>query len=127
MVEDTDVAGDGRDEGPSAHVESILRDTECLADEEHKYPMRREELATEYADHELDLPNETESLGSVFDRLVDRRYDSPAAAREAVLNELTGEEEWQTEYNDERDIEQLAADVDAVGSLDEESDEPGPG
>lgn len=120
MPEDRPTEPAEHEEPLSEHVESILRETECLDDLSHKYPMRREELATEYADHEMDLPNETESLGSVFDRLVERRYESPAEAREAVLNELTGEEEWRTEFNDERDIEQLAADVHSVGSVEEE-------
>jgi len=69
---------------------------------EHKYPTTSEELAVEYADEMLDLPNETESLGSVFDRLVDERFESPEAAREAVVNELTGEAGSPNEYNDER-------------------------
>ncbi|MFB6196181.1 MAG: hypothetical protein ABEI80_08405 [Haloplanus sp.] len=104
------------------HVRSILEATECLADEEHKFPVRREELAVEYADHTMDLPNETESLGSVFDRLTDRRYATPAEAREAVLNELTGEEGDMGEYNDQRSIEELAEDVSAVGSLEDEEE-----
>lgn len=99
------------------HVESILSATACLDDEQHKYPMRREELAAEYADHVIDLPNETESLGSVFDRLTDRRFEDPIEAREAVLNELTGREFDLDEYNDERPLEPLAADTDAVGGL----------
>jgi len=105
------------EESRAEHVESILAETECLADDAQKYPMRREELATEYADRVMDLPNETESLGSVFDRLVDERYDSPMEAREAVLNELTGEEHELREYNDERELERLAEDTHAVGSL----------
>lgn len=104
----------------SDRVESILAATECLENDEHKYPMRREELAARYADRMMDLPNETESLGSVFDRLVDRRYESPAAAREAVLNELTGEEAGDEEYNDERPIEQLAADAHAAEAVDDD-------
>jgi hypothetical protein len=82
---------------------------------EHKYPTTSEELAVEYADEMLDLPNETESLGSVFDRLVDERFESPAEAREAVVNELTGEQAGPEEYNDER----------ALSGLSDE-DEPGP-
>ena len=58
---------------------------------EQKYPTTSEELAVEYGDTMLDLPNETESLGSVFDRLVDERFESAAEAREAVVDELDGE------------------------------------
>ena len=78
---------------------------------EHKYPATSEELATEYGDQPLDLQNETESLGSVFDRLVDERFESADEAREDVYNEFTGEAAGSEEYNDERDL----------GELDEES------
>ncbi|MFC7081907.1 DUF5789 family protein [Halorussus caseinilyticus] len=78
---------------------------------EHKYPVTGEELAAEYADQPLDLQNETESLGSVFDRLVDERFESADEAREAVYNELTGEAGGPEEYNDQR----------AVGKLDDET------
>ena len=74
---------------------------------EHKYPVTSEELAVEYADEELDLPNETESLGDVFDRLVDERFESPDEAREAVYNELTGAADGPAEYNDERPLSEL--------------------
>lgn len=77
---------------------------------EHKYPATSEELAVEYGDQPLDLGNETESLGSVFDRLVDERFESPDEAREAIYNEITGEAAGPEEYNDER----------ALGELDEQ-------
>ncbi len=57
---------------------------------ELKYPVTSEELATEYGTDLIDLPNETESLGSVFDRLAGEEFDSPEAVREAVYGELTG-------------------------------------
>ncbi|NEU59099.1 hypothetical protein [Halorussus sp. MSC15.2] len=78
---------------------------------EHKYPATSEELATEYGDQPLDLQNETESLGSVFDRLVDERFESPEEAREAVYNEITGEAAGPEEYNDEREIAELDENV----------------
>ncbi len=56
-------------------VEDMLGDAGQMLDE-HKYPTTSEELATEYGDQPLDLPNETETLGSVFDRLVDERFES---------------------------------------------------
>jgi hypothetical protein len=71
-------------------IETMLDERVELMDEE-KYPTTSEELAVEYADEPIDLPNETESLGSVFDRLVDERFDSPEALRAAVLNEVTAE------------------------------------
>jgi hypothetical protein len=74
---------------------------------EHKYPATSEELATEYGDQPLDLMNETESLGSVFDRLVDERFESAEEAREAIYNEITGNAGGPEEYNDERDLAEL--------------------
>lgn len=74
---------------------------------EHEYPTSSEELAADYADEPLDLPNETESLGSVFDRMVDERYESAAEAREALYNELTGAAGPDAEYDEERDLERL--------------------
>ena len=78
---------------------------------EHKYPATSEELATEYGDQPLDLGNETESLGSVFDRLVDERFDTADEAREAVYDEITGEAAGPEEYNDERALGEIDADV----------------
>ena len=52
------------------HVENILNEVETDV-RDRKYPVRSEELATEYADQPIDMPNETESMGSVFDRLDD--------------------------------------------------------
>jgi len=77
---------------------------------EHKYPVSAEELSVEYADQIIDLPNETESLGHVFDRLVDERFESEAEVREAVVNELTGEEGGPSEFNDERSLSDLDED-----------------
>jgi hypothetical protein len=69
-----------------------------------KYPTTAEELTVEYADETVDLPDETESLGSVFDRLVDERFESPADAREAILHQLSGEAGGPGEANDERPL-----------------------
>ena len=81
--------------------------------EEEKYPTTAEELAVEYGDQEIDLPNETESLGSVFDRLVDERFESPDEAREAIYRAVTGEAAGPGEYNEQR----------AVDEIDERTDE----
>lgn len=117
---------DERDDGDRAlsnRVEAILAETACLDRDDHKYPMRREELAVEYADHAMDLPNETEALGSVFDRLGDRRYATPADAREAVVNELTGAEAGFSEGDEERVFAALAADSRAEEAVDEPFEE----
>ncbi|WP_231186199.1 hypothetical protein [Haladaptatus sp. DYF46] len=87
-------------------VEDVLGDAGRMLGE-HKYPTTSEELATEYGDQPLDLPNETETLGSVFDRIVDERFESPEEAREAVYNEISGEAGGMAEYNEERELSEL--------------------
>ncbi|MDL5362935.1 hypothetical protein [Halalkalicoccus sp. NIPERK01] len=71
---------------------------------EHKYPATSEELAADYGQEPIDLPNETESIGSVFDRLEGERFETAEEAEEALYNELTGSEGGPEEYNDERDL-----------------------
>jgi len=88
------------------HTENILDRLDALL-ERTDYPTTGEELATEYATDVIDMPNETESLGSVFDRLVDERFDSPEEAREAAYGELTGPAGTDDEYNDQRDLAAL--------------------
>ncbi|MBZ6493920.1 DUF5789 family protein [Natrinema longum] len=100
----------------AAHTESILEAVERHLGE-LTYPVTSEELATEYGNEPIDMPNETESLGSVFDRLAGEQYDSPEAVREAVYGEVTGEAGSPDEANAERDLEEL--DDETQGSLDE--------
>ena len=96
-------------------VENVLDETETLMrDQGQKYPTTTEELASEYADQPLDMPNETESLGSVFDRMTQREeFESPQEVREALYGELTGEAERDSpgEYNEERDLQEIAESV----------------
>lgn len=82
--------------------------------EEQKYPVTSEELAMEYSDEVMDLPNETESVGSVFDRIVDERFESPDEAREALLNELSGQSAGPEEYNDGRSLPEIDGDDDRL-------------
>lgn len=71
---------------------------------EHKYPATSEELAADYGGEPIDMPNETESMGSVFDRLEGERFDTAEEAEEALYNELSGSEGGSQEYNDEREL-----------------------
>lgn len=87
-------------------AESILEDVERhFGDLE--YPTTSEELAAEYGSEPIDLPNETESLGSVFDRLAGEQFDTPEEVREAVSGELTGEAGSRHEATPERDLSSL--------------------
>lgn len=87
-------------------TESVLGDVESrLGDLE--YPVTSEEIAAEYGNERIDLPNETESLGSVFDRLAGEEFEDPEAVREAVYGELTGRAGSPNEANPERDLTSL--------------------
>jgi hypothetical protein len=82
---------------------------EMLSD--HKFPATSEELAVDYGDEPVDMANETESMGSVLDRLEGERFDSAREVEEAISNELTGSEAGPEEYNDERDLTGLEEEV----------------
>ena len=90
---DTDSVQDAAEERRherTERVEGTLADVrEDLG--EQAYPVSSEDLAATYADQSVDLPNETESLGSVFRRL-DDTFEDEEAAYEAVAAELTVEE-----------------------------------
>lgn len=87
----------------AAAAERVLRAVDPDL-EAHSYPVRREELAARYGDTTVTLPNETESLGDVFDRLTDREYDTPQEAKAAVVGEIAGVD-GPNEYNSERDLD----------------------
>ncbi|AGB16930.1 hypothetical protein Halru_2345 [Halovivax ruber XH-70] len=87
-------------------TESILADVERRLGE-LEYPVTGEELSQEYALGEMDLPNETESLGSALDRLVNEEFSSADEAREAIYGEITGEAGNRDEANAGRDLERL--------------------
>lgn len=74
---------------------------------EFEYPITSEEIAAEYGGDPIELPNETESLGSVFDRLAGEEFDTAEEAREAVYGEITGQAGDMHEANPERDLETL--------------------
>jgi hypothetical protein len=77
---------------------------------EMEYPVSSEDLAIEYSGQEIEIANETESLGSVFDRLAGEEYDSPEEAREAVHGEITGGTGGMSEANAERNLEATTED-----------------
>ena len=81
---------DDRKAARAESTESILETVGAHLDS-LEYPVSSEEIAAEYATEPIDLPNETESLGSVFDRLGDERYESAEEARQAVYGELSSD------------------------------------
>lgn len=94
----------------AAGAESILEDVGTRIDDlDLEYPVTSEEIAAEYGSDPIDVANETESLGSVFDRLAGETYDDPGEVREAVYGELTGQAGSTSEANPERDLAALDA------------------
>ena len=87
-------------------TEEILDDVERHLGE-LEYPVTGEEIASEYGNEAIDMPNETESLGDVFDRLANEQYDDPEEAREAIYGEITGQAGSPNEANPERDLTAL--------------------
>ncbi|MFB6096552.1 MAG: hypothetical protein ABEJ74_04110 [Haloferacaceae archaeon] len=108
----------GRDQHERAEVvEHIVREVESELDDP-KYPVQSDELAEEYATQPIDAVNETETLGDVFDR-VGEKFDSRQEVREALYAEITGEAAGPEEYNPERDVDALEAELDEEDPLDE--------
>jgi hypothetical protein len=119
MSEDTDefVPDEPTEEFPSEHerdlaehVEGTLRAMET-AIRGSRYPTNASSLKAAYSTARDEVPNETESLADVFDRLVPEEYDTAEDAREAILGELTGragEEHGDfAEYNLERELDAM--------------------
>lgn len=77
-----------RKDDREASIEDALADArEHLG--EQRYPASSEELAAAYADGPIDLPNETESLASAFDRM-DDQFRNAEDAHRALLSEFEG-------------------------------------
>jgi hypothetical protein len=102
-------------------VERVLRSVDPDLDA-HAYSVRREELAARYGDTTVALPNETESLGDVFDRLTDAEYETAREARAAAVGEIAGVSLAPEGYTVERPV-----DPEHAGRLgtDPVADEPG--
>lgn len=85
-TDEVDDAAEARQHERASSVEDILSEVrEDLG--RQSYPTSSEDLASTYADTPMDLPNETESIGSAFDRL-DDRFEDPDEAYEALVREF---------------------------------------
>ena len=73
------------------HVEDALAEVRRDLGEQ-SYPVSSEALSATYADQTVDLPNETESVGSAFDRL-EEQFENEEQAYDALVGEIGGEEE----------------------------------
>lgn len=109
-------------------VEGILSDVRSdLGDQ--NYPVSSEELGAYYADDPIDLPNETESVGSVFDRL-NNSYEDADEAYEAFASEYGSDDPGvapddanaaEAQWEEGRSKTQQPGDQDAVESESYES------
>lgn len=89
-TDEVDDAAETRQHERASSVEEILSEArEDLG--EQSYPTTSEDLAAIYSDSPTGLPNETESLGSAFDRL-DDRFEDADEAYEALVREFEGGE-----------------------------------
>jgi 2-dehydro-3-deoxygluconokinase len=117
IVEDETVtdAAKHRQSERADHITAMIGDEAAGLLEDRTYPTTSEELAQEYATHPVELPNETESLGSVFDRLNTEEYTSPEEAQQTLTRLFPAVDilvipfrDAQTVLNYERDPRQLA-------------------
>ena len=87
-TDEVEDAAEARQHERASTVEDILSEVrEDLGAQ--SYPTTSEDLASTYADSPIELPNETESLGSAFGRMDDRFEDSEEAY-EALVREYEG-------------------------------------
>lgn len=97
-------------------LEPLLKATPCLTNGEQRYLTPQKGLATKYGDQMVDLPNEPKSPDSAFNRPADGRFKEPVETREAVFDELSGQEFDPDGFNNERPLEPLAKNTDAIGA-----------
>lgn len=88
--EDVEDAVETRRHERTATVEEILARVRADLGRQ-SYPTTSEELATTYGSTTTELPNETESIGSAFDR-IDEQFDDATEAYEALVAEFEGGE-----------------------------------
>lgn len=84
-TDEVDDAAEARQHERASSVEDILAEVrEDLGTQ--SYPTTSEDLASTYADSPIELPNETESIGSAFGR-IDDRFEDSEEAYEALMRE----------------------------------------
>jgi len=64
------------------------------------YPVTAEQLVDEFGDREISLPNGSETVGSVLDRVSPDTYETPAEVQQAILNGLGNEAIGRRFYSD---------------------------
>jgi hypothetical protein len=68
--------------------------------DDHQYPTDTDGLVAAHGDYELDLPNGSETLAEVFERMGDETYESAHEAREAMYCALSSKAIGRRHYSD---------------------------
>ena len=106
MVSDSETAESGEAEDGSRE-QGV--DIGSLADEleAHSYPATNSEIIDEYGDHELELPDGSQSLGKVLGRLEgeDEEYESADEVRQMIYNMVGSEAVGRENYSDRGQVE----------------------
>ena len=68
--------------------------------DEHSYPATTDDLIDAYGDVELELPNGTETLGDVLQRLTPETYEDAEQARLAVYSAVSTKGIGRVGYSD---------------------------
>lgn len=66
----------------------------------HSYPTSTDELLAEYGDHEIELPNGSETFAQVLEPMADESFDSADAVRQAIFNMVGAEAVGRKGYSD---------------------------
>ena len=66
----------------------------------HDYPATTSQLANSYDDYELQLPNGTENLGDVFERVDDETFDAPGEAEATLYSAVSSKAVGREGYSD---------------------------
>jgi hypothetical protein len=68
--------------------------------DDHEYPATTEELIADYGDRTLELPNGTETVQEVLERLDSETFESPEDARFAVYSAVSNKAVGRVGYSD---------------------------
>ena len=77
---------------------SLRQATELLR--QHDYPATTNQLTDSYGDYELDLPNGTETLGEVLDRVESETFDTAGEAEETLYSAVSSKAIGRKGYSD---------------------------
>jgi hypothetical protein len=66
----------------------------------HEYPATSDQIADSYGDYELDLPNGTETLGEVFERVASETFADAREAQETMYSAVSDKAIGREGYSD---------------------------